>query len=330
MRLKAALKLLDTTLDCGVITKKESIYYLTGFFPTAFAVLVIDDKPYLAVSEMDAALTEDIDIEVSVVKSFKKELSFKGRVGVEKRHTTLSFVEEFLKGCELEDMRFISEMRQVKDRSELERIGTAIQITEKMLGSLTTVGGTERDAAAELRCRISKKSEVAFDPIVAAGKNSAIPHHFPGDKEIVEANPVIVDLGAQFEGYNCDMTRTFCQSPGGRFKEVYRAVVEAQKEGIKHLRPGSRCSDCDAVVREVLKQHELEGYFLHSTGHGIGLEVHEAPRISKDADDTFKEGMVVTIEPGVYIPGWGGVRIEDVVLVDKNPLVLTNYPKLDL
>ncbi len=330
MCLKAALKLLDPSLDCGVITKRESIYYLTGFLPSAFAVLVLGDTPYLAVSEMDASLAEGVDIEVKVVKSFKKELSFKGRVGVEWRHTTLHFVEEFLKGCELKNMRFISEMRQTKDRSELERIIKAIGITEEVLQASMPVNGRERGAAAELRYRISKRSDVAFEPIVASGVNSAIPHHIPSDKRILETDPVIVDLGAQFKGYTCDMTRTFCQNPDDWFSVVYRAVAEAQREGIKHIRPGHLCRECDEAVRKVLQHHKLEEYFLHSTGHGIGLEVHEAPRISKESDDVFRDGMVVTVEPGVYIPGWGGVRIEDVVLVGKNPKVLTSYPKLEL
>ncbi len=124
------------------------------------------------------------------------------------------------------------------------------------------------------------------------------------------------------------MSRTFSATPDEKFKEVYQAVAEAQSEAIKHLRPGISAKECDTAVRGVLREYGFEKYFIHSTGHGVGLEVHESPRISKDSEDVFKEGMVLCIEPGVYIPGWGGVRIEDVVLVGKKPKVLTSFPKI--
>lgn len=328
MRLERAAKFIDPSVDTGIVLKPENIFYLTGFFPTAFAVLVLGDMPYLAVSEMDAALASDVDAEVRVVKSFKSELEFAGKVGVEKRHTTVSFVEEFLKGCELVDLKFIDEMRQVKDNREVELIKKAIRVTEDVLKSLSLQGLSEMEAAAEIAFNLNKLAKSAFNPIVASGPNSAVPHHTPGRDLISGSEPVIVDIGAQVGYYNCDMTRTFSAAPDEKFKEVYQAVLEAQREGIKHLRPGADAKDCDRAVRGALAEYGYDKYFIHSSGHGVGLEVHEALRISKESEDVLKDDMVVCIEPGVYIPGWGGVRIEDVVVVGRRPKVLTSFPKL--
>jgi Xaa-Pro aminopeptidase len=329
MRLKAAIRNLEPSCDLAIVTKKENIYYLTGFMPTAFALLVLSDNPFLAVSEMDASLASEVDLEVRVLKSFKKELKFRGEVAVEKRHTTLSFVEEFLKSCELIDLKAIDEMRQVKDQGEVSFIKQAIEITEAALEGLETEGRSEKEVAANVVYDISRIGKVSFDPIVASGLNSAVPHHVPSSKKILRGEQVIIDLGARVENYNCDLTRTLAEHTPPYFKEVYMAVADAQREGIKQIKPGVPTNICDASVREVLREYGFEEYFVHSSGHGVGLEVHEAPKISKESEDTFKEGMVVTVEPGVYIPKWGGVRIEDVVFVGKKPKILSTFPKME-
>ncbi len=328
MRLDKAVSNLDPKLDTGVVLKNESIFYLTGFFPTAFALLVMGEEPYLAVSEMDALLARDLEMEVRVVKNFKKEISFRGRVGIEKKYTTVGFVEEYLKGCKISDLKLIEEMRMIKDDSEIGKIKSSIEIAEELLGNLSLEGLTEREAAAKISYEISKVAAVAFDPIVASGKNSAVPHHLPSDTKIKSGEPVIVDLGSRYDHYNCDISRTFSEAKSKRFKEIYTAVCEAQKEGIKKMIPGAPVKDCDIAMRSVLREYGYEEYFVHSSGHGIGLEVHEAPRIWRESKDLFKKGMVTTIEPGVYVPGWGGIRIEDVVYVDKRPEILTSFPKL--
>jgi Xaa-Pro dipeptidase len=148
MRIKSALENIDPSLDSVIVLKKENIYYLTGYFPTAFSVLVLGDEPYLAVSQMDASLVEGVDMEVRIVKSFKKELVFKGRVGVEKRHTNLGFADEYLKDCELVDIRFVDKMREVKDSEELRRIRKAVKITEEVLLDMKIEGRSEREVAA--------------------------------------------------------------------------------------------------------------------------------------------------------------------------------------
>src|SRR3972149_1258423 len=218
MHLKEAMKKLDSSLDYGVVIKKENIYYLTGFSPTSFAVLVLGDKPYIAVSEMDAELSKDLDIEVKAMKSFKKELKFKGRVGVEKRNTTLGFAEDYLKGCKVEDIRFIEEMRQVKEPEEIERIKGAVKVAEKVLRDVETKGVIEREVAARISYELNKAAGVAFEPIVSSGRGSAVPHHTPSDKRIKSEGPVIVDLGASHLYYNSDLTRTFSESPSKKVR----------------------------------------------------------------------------------------------------------------
>lgn len=325
MRWKKALEELADTLDYSVFTKKESIFYLTGFWPTTTAAVVLGRESYLAVSEMDAGLTENTAIEVRILKSFKKELKVKGTVGVEKRHTPLAFVEEFLKGCKLEDVKVVERMRPIKDREELSHIIRSIELTENVLKVVEMTGVTEKELARQLVCGILREGEAAFDPIVATGKSSAVPHHTPTDNPIMDAGPTIVDFGSRIEHYNCDMTRTFAAEKSDRFVEVYSAVAQAQKAGIESIKPGEPVKVCDQAVRDVLREYKLEDYFIHSSGHGVGLEVHEAPRISRDSEEVFREGMVVSVEPGVYIPGWGGIRIEDMVHVKKNSSVLTSY-----
>ncbi|HDH27843.1 MAG TPA: hypothetical protein ENH13_01775, partial [Euryarchaeota archaeon] len=176
MRIDVAARMLDPSIDYGIVLKKENIFYLTGFYPASFAVLVFGSEPYIAVSEMDASLAEDVDVEVRVVKSFKKELEFKGKIGVEKRHTTVSFVEEFLEGCELVDLKIINEIRQTKDRGEVELIKKGICVTENVLEGLSLQGLSEREAAAEITFNLNKAAATAFDPIVATDGNSAVPH----------------------------------------------------------------------------------------------------------------------------------------------------------
>jgi Xaa-Pro dipeptidase len=329
MRIKSALENIDPSLDSVIVLKKENIYYLTGYFPTTFSVLVLGDEPYLVVSQMDASLVEGVDMEVRIVKSFKKELVFKGRVGVEKGHTNLGFVDEYLKNCELVDIRFVDKMREVKDSEELRRIRKAVKITEEVLLDIKIEGPSEREVAALIAFEISKRCKIAFDPIVSSGKNSAVPHHTPGDRKIKKSDQVIVDLGARYEHYSSDISRTFSYRQSSKFKDVYQAVVEAQKKGIRSIRPGAEVRACEEAIRDVLSEYSFEEYFIHSSGHGVGLEVHEQPKISKESEEIFKKGMVLTVEPGVYIPGWGGIRIEDVIWVGNRPKVLSSYPKLD-
>ncbi|MEE8167387.1 MAG: Xaa-Pro peptidase family protein [Candidatus Hydrothermarchaeales archaeon] len=327
-RLDDALhRLSEKDLKCGIVLKPENIFYLTGFFPSATSALLLKDEPTLLVSRMDAAPAEASLVKFKVVEkvgSEIKRLRYKG-MGVEKNFTSFGFIEKNLKGKKIHNLDFIEDMRKIKGKKEVDTTKKAIKIAEDAARGVESEmeGKTEREVAASLEYSIRKHAQVAFEAIVASGRNSSVPHHSPTEAAI--SAPVIIDVGAKVDYYNSDLSRTFTMGSPSNVLEVYEAVSEAQKAGIKECYDGNDVKAADLAVRGVLDEYNLEEYFLHSSGHGMGLEVHEEPRISKDSKEKFREGMVVTIEPGVYKEF--GVRIEDVVLVGKQPRVLTSLPR---
>ncbi|NOZ58688.1 MAG: M24 family metallopeptidase [Euryarchaeota archaeon] len=312
----------------GIVLKPQNIYYLTGFYPTAFAVLLLEDEPSLLVSPMDEALASRSGVEVEVVRSFRRRLRRIGgrRVGIEKGYASFEFWERYLRGRQVVSLGFIEEMRMVKDGEELRRIRASARVAEKVLGEVEALLDSvrsERELAARAEYLLRREAGSAFEVIVASGKNSSIPHHTPAGE--LDTSCVIVDLGARVEHYASDITRTFSLSGGGVFPELYEAVLEAQRAAIERCVAGATAGDVDRAAREVLREYRLERHFLHSTGHGIGLEVHEAPRLSRGSRMVLREGMVVTVEPGVYREL--GVRVEDMVLIGKRPKLITSYRK---
>jgi Xaa-Pro aminopeptidase len=188
------------------------------------------------------------------------------------------------------------------------------------MSALTVQAGQkEREVADNIRSSLKKfGARPAFRIIVASGKRSAKPHGFATDKIIRRGDLVVIDFGAVYNGYCSDMTRTFIVGkPTAKQKKIYRIVKEAQKRAIKAIRAGKACFEIDMAARQYIEKQGFGKYFIHSTGHGIGRRVHEAPKISKKNRRRLRKGMVITIEPGIYIKGWGGVRIEDMVLVTR-------------
>jgi Xaa-Pro aminopeptidase len=312
----------------GIVLKPQNIYYLTGFYPTAFAVLLLRAEPSLLVSPMDEGLASRSEVEVEVVRNFRRRLRRIGgrRVGVEKGYASLEFWERYLRGKQVVSLGFIEEMRMVKDREELRRIRASARVAEKVMGEVEALlesAGDERELAARAEYLLRREAGSAFDVIIASGENSSIPHHTPAGR--LDLRCVIVDLGAKVEHYASDITRTFSLAESRAFSELYEAVLEAQRAAIERCVAGSTAGDVDRAAREVLREYRLERYLLHSTGHGIGLEVHEAPRLSRQSREVLREGMVVTVEPGVYREL--GVRVEDMVLIGKRPKLITSYRK---
>jgi Xaa-Pro aminopeptidase len=189
----------------------------------------------------------------------------------------------------------------------------------------------ERDLALEIEYRMRKKGAegVAFETIVASGPRSANPHARPSSKALQESNFVILDLGAMLCGYAADMTRTvFLGEPNRQARNLYSAVMKAQRGSVQAVRDQARTGEVDSAARRILAKHGLARYFTHSTGHGVGLEIHERPRIGKGETTRLRSGSVVTVEPGVYLEGLGGIRIEDTVLVGpEGPEILTPASK---
>jgi Xaa-Pro aminopeptidase len=320
-------------LDLLLVTHLVNVRYLTGFGGTNGACLCGPDRRLFLTdfrySERAAAEVEGWEIETLTedwLGGLAEQLD--GRIGFEDDHLPVRSLAK-LEGAAPSDVEIVAagglveELRRVKDEAELEAIGKAARLADEVYRwSLEQglAGRSERDVARAAEARIRELgAEPAFPPIVAAGANGALPHAEPGDREIGPGELVIFDMGAELDGYCSDCTRTFATGePGERAREVYELVRRAQAAGLEAIGPGEEGSAVDAVPRELIAAAGHGERFGHGLGHGVGLEVHEAPRLSTRSEDTLQAGEVVTVEPGVYLPGELGVRIEDLVVVTED------------
>jgi Xaa-Pro aminopeptidase len=217
----------------------------------------------------------------------------------------------------------VEDLRERKAPAEVAAIREALRLTEQVfeeVAALLAPGLTERQVAWEIERRLRERGSegLAFPPIVAAGKNSARPHHHLTDYAIQAGEPIIIDMGGRLHGYCADLTRTLILGePTARFREIYTLVRQAQARAEAGITAGMNSLDADALAREMITQAGYGEAFGHSLGHGVGLAVHEAPSLSphKDRATELKPGSIVTVEPGIYLPDWGGIRLEDMVLV---------------
>ena len=216
----------------------------------------------------------------------------------------------------------MDKLRAIKDADELKLMAEALRLDLKAYRSLKPwlkPGVSEFDILHRLEAFIRKEGVTfAFDPIIASGPNSAYPHARVTDRKLCRKEPVLIDLGMNYKGYNSDLTRMFfLDTMPASYKDILSIVRDAQHEAFKVIRPGILGRDVDAVVRNYLKKYGLAEKFTHSLGHGVGLEVHEAPRLSLNSDTVLESNMICTVEPGVYFPGKYGIRLEEMVLVTK-------------
>lgn len=262
-------------------------------------------------------------------------------IGVEASHLTLADFDEVrdADGVTWRPLaKTLEPMRAVKSPAEIEQIRAAAAITDRVMAQVNQLarpGQTEAELAWELekRLRESGADAIAFPIIVASGPNAARPHHTSGQRPLQEGDAIIVDMGAARDGYMSDLTRSFFlgNEPSPQFREIYDLVLEAQQTALGGLRPGATTRAADALARDTIAAAGHKEHFGHGLGHGVGLEVHEDPHLSPRAkfDQPLRAGMVTTVEPGVYIPGWGGVRIEDLILVTGNGAeALSRCPKI--
>lgn len=258
------------------------------------------------------------------------------RVGFEAEHLTVAGLED-LQGhweAELVPTRgLVERLRLVKTPEEVAAIREAQALADRVFGEVRPMiqaGVRELDVALALELGLRRAGAVtAFDVIVASGPRGAMPHGVASTRVIEDGNLVTIDFGARVRGYHSDMTRTVAVgTPGEEMRRVYHAVLEAEEAAVAAVRPGVRAGDLDALARGILERHGLAEAFAHSLGHGVGLNIHEGPGLRKDSEDVLEPGMVVTVEPGAYLPGVGGVRIEDLVLVTQDGHeVLSHSPK---
>ncbi|MCI0330277.1 MAG: aminopeptidase P family protein [candidate division Zixibacteria bacterium] len=348
-RRRLALKLKKENLDAFVATAPHHLRYLFGFSGSNGLGLIAngDGSRFFT----DSRYAEQIKREVKGVKTEVvsgtllnglKEVPFfrrpRRRVGLDAKSTTVKMLDlcsAAIRGALWEKTENLVEtLLAVKDAGELARIKKAVEIAditfEEILPAIRP-GVREADVAAEIEYRLKRNGadEPAFGTIVASGFRSAMPHGRASEKRIGRGEFVTLDFGAFYSGYCSDITRTVVMGKASsRQKKVYGVVLRAQRRGIEALRPGVKGREVDGKVREVIRRAGLGKYFGHGTGHGIGLLVHDFPGVGQTSEDILKTGMVVTIEPGVYIPGWGGVRIEDDVYVGPHRgAVLNRAPK---
>ena len=248
------------------------------------------------------------------------------RIGIEESNLTvarLRVLRRQLSGFKLVPVRdLVLELRRRKDKGELGLMRRAQEITEEgfqRVLKLVKPGVSERELALEVEFFFRQFGEVAFPVIVASGENGAKPHARAGERRLRRGDGITFDIGCRYQGYCADMTRTvFLGKPDAELVRVYQAVLQAQEEALEVVSPGVPCKLVDLVARGHLDRQGLGRYFGHSVGHGVGLEVHEQPSLSRMSRQMLEPGDVVTVEPGVYLPGKGGVRIEDMVLVTRN------------
>jgi Xaa-Pro aminopeptidase len=356
-------------LDAALVTNPENRRYLCGFtghdsgadsagslIITGSTVILITDARYLEQAEHECpGLTiQKRDGAFAPLAASLLRSTGATRIGFEATHLTVSLYEDLLQqlvgegrdGGEevtapggdpglVSTRNLVEQQRVIKDGAELRAIERAVAITDETFTYLCTYlepGVSEQQVAQEIEryMRELGADGLAFNSIVASGPNSALPHAIPGDRVIGVGEPITIDMGARYDGYCSDMTRTVCLGePDPSLRTLYDLVLLAQETCERGLGPGLNGQQADALARDVFRSEGREEQYLHSTGHGLGLEIHESPRLSKfGAESLLEPGMVVTIEPGLYFAGVGGVRIEDTAVITESGIrILTSSHK---
>jgi len=334
-------------VEAALVTRLVNVRYLTGFTGSNAALLVSADTVVLATDgryitqsqQQSPDLDRVIDRHCAAALVTRAGKDGLRRLGFEDHdvsvavHATLTALDGAPELVRL--TRLVEILRTVKDDGEIELVRTACAIScgalEDLLPSIAP-GRTERDVARDLENRMLDKGAEgrAFETIVATGSNSAIPHHRPTDREIAVGDLLKIDFGALYAGYHADCTRTFVvgREPEAWQREIFEVVREAQRAGRHALAPGAELQGIDDAARDVVREAGYGEQFTHGLGHGVGLEIHEAPLIGYTATGSIDARTPVTVEPGVYLPGRGGVRLEDTLVVDEGgPELLTTTPK---
>ncbi len=307
-------------IDCMIVLKPENIRYLTGFRPSSSSILILKDNPILLASKIDredASGSSMVNFEVYEKFDDIKKL-LQGKVGIEKSMTVETY-QKLSGEFKIETTDVVEISRSVKSTWEVENIKKALQIAEKSLTELE-FSGTEVELAAKLEynMRINGSERASFETIMASGPRTSLPHSTPSPNEI--ESPVLIDWGAVYNNYSSDTTRTIIQTE--KQEEIFNIVLDAQKTAIKSMKPGMRSCEIDIAARDVITEYGYGDSFIHSTGHGVGLEIHESPSLSKNDESKLEKEMVVTVEPGIYLEGEFGIRIEDMVLIKNRGIVL--------
>lgn len=311
-------------IDTLLILNPYNITYLSGFMPSASSILVVKDEPVLLTNQMDmegALLNSKIPVEeLKPLKELKKSLS--GTVGLESSMNIDTF-ERLKKDASFETKitGIVERMRSVKTNEELKNIEKALEIAEKAFKNTEFDDcKTENEIGAEIEynMRLKGAKKASFDTIVASGKRSSLPHADVSSNKL--ERPIVIDWGALYNNYCSDTTRTIIETE--KHEEIFDIVLEAQKNAVAAIKPGVKACEVDKAARDVITEYGYGDAYIHSTGHSVGLEVHEIPSLSKRDETVIEKGMVLTVEPGIYLEDNFGVRIEDMVYVTNKGHVL--------
>ncbi|NLY19525.1 MAG: aminopeptidase P family protein [Clostridiaceae bacterium] len=349
-RLKELIKILEKEeLDGILLTGRSNTFYFTGFTGSTSVCIVSREKVYLIVDfRYTSQAKEQVFDGIETIQHEKGAMDVLSRlcseycifgIGIEGNNMTyseyLKIKEKLINVKELRNIQdSLDRIRMTKDDNELQIIKGAVDIADKAFSEILPFikpGIRESEVALELEYRMRKlgASGPSFETIIASGPRSALPHGTAGNREIKAGDAIVMDFGAIYKGYSSDMTRTvFMGEPSGKLKEIYSIVLEAQFEALAASRPGITGKELDSVSRSIINRAGYEKCFGHGLGHGVGIEIHEKPGISPKGNEILEQGMVFTVEPGIYVEGLGGVRIEDMVfLTSDGPVIPTKSTK---
>lgn len=343
-------------IDAAIVTSTENVFYFSKFYSDPHerllaVVLFPEAEPFLICPQMEAVAAKNAGFKESifgysdtdepweiVVREISKRAGKVHKLAIEKTHMNVERYEilnqAFPDSSFIQAEEKLNQLRLVKDEQELLKLKKACELADYAIevGARSIKEGiTELELVAIVESELKKKGveKMSFDTTILAGANAAAPHGSPGTTKVKKGDFVLFDLGVIYEGYCSDITRTLCYGePKEEHVKVYETVLAAQKAAVAASRPGITCSELDLTARKVIEEAGYGEYFTHRLGHGLGISIHEYPSVTSTNPLVLKKGMVYTIEPGIYIPGEVGVRIEDDVYITENGAeTLTKYPK---
>lgn len=318
-------------IQAYLLTQFTNIQYISNYKPTSFAFCIIKDEPIIYASSMDMEIAKrDSSIEVREYEKFDvmiEELKDENIKNLAIEPTLIySNYEKFKDVFNISSQKYIEKQRMIKNDSEIENITKATKIAQTAFKELDVANRSENEnvlAFDLVRLMIENgASSESFDTILVSGSSTSLPHAIPQAKPL--ETPILIDWGAKYDGYCSDNTRTIVYTE--KEHEIFDIVKESHDKAIKAIKPGLKCCEIDKVARDIIIEYGYGDNFIHSTGHSLGLDIHETPGFSLRDDTIIEKGMVITVEPGIYLEGEFGVRLEDTVSIDKKANVIGDLP----
>ena len=318
-------------IQAYLLTQFTNVEYISNYKPTSFAFCVIKENPIIYASQMDMEIANrDSSIEVKQYEKFETMIEELKKEGIRNLAIEPSLVysnyEKFKDDFKIESKNYVDKQRMIKSSSEIENIKKATQIAQTAFKELDVANRKETEdvlAFDLVRLMIENgASGESFDTILVSGSNTSLPHAIPQSKTL--ETPILVDWGAKYNDYCSDNTRTIVYNE--KEQEILDIVRESHDKAIKAIKPGLKCCEIDKVSRDIIKEYDYGDKFIHSTGHSLGLDIHETPTFTARDDTIIEKGMVITVEPGIYLEGEFGVRLEDTVAIENNAKIIGDLP----